>query len=251
MNDFDEINKFSNLSHSWWDYDGEFKTLHHINPTRIDFIKSYCDLSNKKVVDVGCGGGILSEGLAQNGAIVSGVDLSKESIDIAKLHLHESMQNIDYQCIDIAKLHPHESMLNIDYQCIDIETFANSHNNQFDVLTCMEMLEHVSSPQEILANCAKLLKPGGFAFLSTLNRNLKSYALGVIASEYILKLIPKGTHDYKKFIKPSELNHMLKNVGLDIIAIKGINYNPFTYKSSLSNNVDINYIVCCQKSDGI
>jgi 2-polyprenyl-6-hydroxyphenyl methylase / 3-demethylubiquinone-9 3-methyltransferase len=219
-----EIDKFNNLAHEWWNLDGEFKTLHQINPIRLDFIKKHVQLENAKIIDIGCGGGILAESLAKNGALVTGIDLAPQSIETAKLHLYESHLNIDYQCIDIAKI-------------------AEKYPNSFDVVSCMEMLEHVSEPEIIIANCAKLLKPNGVAFFSTLNRTLKSYALGVITAEYILKIIPKGTHNYAKFIKPSELCHMLSKYNLTTKEIQGINYNPINGKTSINNNVDINYIV--------
>lgn len=224
-----EVNKFNDLAHNWWNPDGEFKTLHHINPVRMKFIQTHVNLANKKLIDVGCGGGILSESLALNQAHVTGIDLAPQSIEIAKLHLHES--NLD-----------------INYECVNLIDKANSHKEEFDIVTCMEMLEHVPNPELIIENCAKLLKPNGIAFFSTLNRNIKSYALGILASEYILNLIPKGTHDYKKFIRPSELRSMLKNHKLNIIDIKGLSYNPFNYTAQISNDTSINYMVAAQLS---
>lgn len=223
-----EIHKFNELAHNWWNLDGEFKTLHHINPVRLNFVKKHIDLKNKQLLDVGCGGGIFSEALASEGAIVTGIDLAPQSIEIAKLHLYESN-------------------LSIDYQCIEVEKMAELNFNRFDVVTAMEMLEHVPEPLTIIEQCAKLLKSGGYAFFSTLNRNLKSYLLGVIAAEYILNLVPKGTHDYQRFIKPSELRHMLYQNGLHIVDIKGISYNPITKSANLISNPSINYMVCCQK----
>ncbi|MBY0379538.1 MAG: bifunctional 2-polyprenyl-6-hydroxyphenol methylase/3-demethylubiquinol 3-O-methyltransferase UbiG, partial [Burkholderiales bacterium] len=170
-----EIIKFNNLAHEWWNIDGEFKTLHHINPVRLKFITDHIDLSDKKVIDIGCGGGILTESIAKCGVCsITGIDLAPQSIEVAKLHLYESG-------------------LDIDYKCVDIEIIADELPQCFDVVFCMEMLEHVNNPSVIIQQCSKLLKPGGYAFFSTLNRTLKSYALGVIAAEYILKLIPKGT----------------------------------------------------------
>lgn len=223
-----EVDKFNNLAHEWWDLDGKFKTLHHINPTRLDFIQKHTDLNQKHIIDVGCGGGILAEGMASKNAIVTAIDLAPQSIEIAKLHLHESN-------------------LQVNYECVNIEDFVSHNSEKFDLLTCMEMLEHVPNPDFIVANCAQLLKPSGIAFFSTMNRNLKSYALGVIAAEYVLRLVPKGTHEYKKFIKPSELNKFLRNHGLEVIDISGIKYNPFNNQATLNKDIDINYIIACKK----
>lgn len=227
--DANEINKFNNLAHEWWDTEGQFKTLHDVNPVRLKFIQDHVNLSGKNIADIGCGGGILAESLAKSGATVTAIDLAPQSIEIAKLHLYES------------KLH-------IDYQCIDIESFANDKPELFNIVTCMEMLEHVPNPEIIIANCVKLLKPGGVAFFSTLNKTLKSYALGVLASEYILKIIPKGTHSYEKFIRPSKLRSMLSKYNLNMVDIKGIQYNPFNGNAKTTNNVDINYMVACIKN---
>lgn len=223
-----EVDKFNDLAHEWWDVDGGFKTLHHVNPVRLDFITKQTDLRGKSVIDIGCGGGILAESMARLGAHVTGIDLAPQSIEIAQLHLHESGLNVNYECIDSAAL-------------------VNKTHTPYDVLTCMEMLEHVPNPDTIISNCGQLLTSGGVAFFSTLNRNLKSYLLGVIAAEYLLKLIPKGTHEYKKFIKPSELSTMLNKHGFQLLSISGIEYNPLTYKASLTQNVDINYIISCRK----
>lgn len=223
-----EIDKFNNLAHEWWNIEGQFKTLHQINPARVEFIKRHAKLDNIELIDVGCGGGILAESLAASGAKVTAIDLAPQSIEIAKLHLYESNLDINYECIEIG------------------EKSATSAQ-QFDVLTCMEMLEHVPSPEYIIAECSKLIKPNGIAFFSTLNRNLKSYALGVIAAEYILKLVPTGTHDYTKFIKPAELRKLLVAHGFELIAINGIDYNPLTENFGISNNTDINYMIACRK----
>ncbi len=223
-----EIDKFNNLAHEWWNQEGEFKTLHQINPARVEFIKKHIDLAGKQVIDVGCGGGILSESLAQNGALVTAIDLAPQSIEIAKLHLYESGLNVNYECIEIAEK-------------------AKLETEKYDVVTCLEMLEHVPDPNYIIKECAKLLKPGGRAFFSTLNRNYKSYALGVIAAEYVLQLVPKGTHDFQKFIKPSELRQLLRQNCFELIALNGIDYNPITQNFGLGNNTDINYLVACQK----
>lgn len=223
-----EINKFNNLAHEWWNIDGEFRTLHQINPARVEFIKSHINLIDKKVIDVGCGGGILSESLAKAGANVTAVDLAPQSIEVAKLHLYESNLNIDYQCVDICNI-------------------AINKPNSYDVVTCMELLEHVYNLDEIISNCAKLIKTDGLAFFSTINKNPKSYLLGVLIAEYVIKLLPKGTHDYKKFITPANLQQILYKHNLLLIDIKGLHYNPLTQIASISQNVDINYMVCCVK----
>ncbi len=226
--DVNEIDKFDNLSYSWWDSNGELKTLHHINPSRVNFIKKFVDLTNKKIVDVGCGGGILSEALSLEGAHLTGIDLSSQAIEVAKLHLYESK-------------------LNIDYRCCPLNEFALQNINSYDVVVCMEMLEHVTNYEDIIKQCSLVLKTGGMAFFSTINRGFKSYILGVLTAEYILKIIPKGTHDYVKFIKPSELKNVLNRYNMQIIDIKGLTYNPITANAFLSNNVDVNYMVCCKK----
>lgn len=224
----EEVNKFNDLAHEWWNLEGQFKTLHQINPARVEFIKKYTQLNETKLIDVGCGGGILAESLAKEGADVTAIDLAPQSIEIAKLHLYESN-------------------LNVNYECIEISEKAQAAPQQFDVITCMEMLEHVPDPEYIIAECAKLIKPDGIAFFSTLNRNFKSYALGVVAAEYLLKLVPVGTHDYKKFITPAEMRSMLKKHGFELIAISGIDYNPFTANFGLGKNTDINYLLACKK----
>ncbi|MDQ5921317.1 MAG: 2-polyprenyl-6-hydroxyphenyl methylase / 3-demethylubiquinone-9 3-methyltransferase [Pseudomonadota bacterium] len=224
-----EIDKFDQLAHEWWNLDGEFRTLHQLNPVRLKFMQNHVDsLANKKIIDIGCGGGILAEGMASLGAIVTAIDLSKQSIATAKLHLFESR-------------------LNIIYECTDVTSKAQEYAGEFDILTCMEMLEHTSDPEDIIDQCSRLLKPDGLGFFSTINRNLKSYALGVVAAEYIINIIPRGTHDYTKFIKPSKLRSLLAQHQLELIDIKGIRYNPLTQKAKLGSNVDINYIVACRK----
>lgn len=225
--DLHEIKKFNNLAYSWWDTEGAFKTLHLINPVRTKFIQKHIKLDNKLVIDVGCGGGILCESLSQQGAKVTGIDLAPQVIEVARLHLHESK-------------------LAIKYECTDIVVKAQNAPQHFDVVTCMELLEHVADTETIIKNCAKLVKPNGIIFFSTLNRNLKSYLLAILMAEYILKLIPKGTHDYQKFIKPSELQQMLAVYGLTIIDIKGLCYNPITSSVTINNKPSINYIVACK-----
>lgn len=229
--DANEILKFNNLAHAWWNLDGEFKTLHHINPTRIEFISRFIKLEQKHVIDVGCGGGILSESMANLGAHVTGIDLAPQSIEVAKLHLYETNLKVDYRCVDIA----------------DIADSAVKHNKLFDIVTNMEMLEHVPNPELIIQDCARLLKTGGYAFFSTLNRNIKSYTLSILLGEYVCNLIPRGTHDYQKFIKPSELREMLSKYNLQILDIKGLSYNPLNHTSKIINDVSVNYMIACVK----
>ncbi len=223
-----EIEKFSALAHKWWDKTSEFKPLHEINPLRVGFIDQYAGISGKKILDVGCGGGILAEGLAERGAAVTGIDLAEKSLKVAKLHLFESG-------------------LTVDYQNIPVEELAKQHPESFDIVTCMEMLEHVPSPASIVAACASLVKPGGWVFFSTLNRNPKSYLLAVVGAEYVLNMLPRGTHDYKKFIKPSELARMTRGAGLDTVALTGMTFNPITQIYKLSDDADVNYLVATRK----
>ncbi|MFZ2171597.1 MAG: bifunctional 2-polyprenyl-6-hydroxyphenol methylase/3-demethylubiquinol 3-O-methyltransferase UbiG [Methylococcaceae bacterium] len=218
-----EINKFGSMAERWWDTQGEFKTLHDINPLRIQFIQSYADITGKRIVDVGCGGGILTEGLAKLGADALGIDLSEELIDIADLH-------------------GLESGVSAHYQKISAEALAQQQPESFDHVTCMEMLEHVPDPGSIISACATLVKPGGIVFFSTLNRKPKAYLLAILAAEYILQMLPKGTHDYKTFIKPSELSQSARNAGLELQGMVGIEYNPFNKRFSLGKDIDVNYI---------
>jgi 2-polyprenyl-6-hydroxyphenyl methylase/3-demethylubiquinone-9 3-methyltransferase len=223
-----EIDKFSALAHHWWDTSSEFKPLHAINPLRLDWICQHTDLKGKKVLDVGCGGGILTESLANAGAQAKGIDLSEKALKVADLHSLES---------GIA----------VQYEYISAENLAVKEAGQYDVVTCMEMLEHVPNPLSIIQACASLVKPGGKVFFSTLNRNPKSYLLAVIGAEYILRMLPKGTHDYKKFIKPSELNGYLREAGLEMNEIIGLTYNPITEVYALGRDTDVNYLVATTK----
>ena len=225
-----EVNKFGSMAERWWDTQGEFKTLHDINPLRIGFIQGYIDITGKRIVDVGCGGGILTEGLATQGADALGIDLSEELIDVAELH-------------------GLESGVNTHYQKISAEALAQEQPESFDHVTCMEMLEHVPDPGSIIAACATMVKPGGMVFFSTLNRKPKAYLLAIVAAEHVLKMLPKGTHSYKTFIKPSELCQSARNVGLELQGMVGIEYNPFNKKFNLGKDVDVNYIAAFKRID--
>ena len=222
--DQNELDKFSQLAHRWWDPNSEFKPLHEINPLRLEWIDGLVGISGKKVLDIGCGGGILSESMAQRGALVTGIDLSEKALSVARLHLLESGRNVHYQMISA-------------------EDLADQAAGSFDVVTCMEMLEHVPRPASTIAACAALVKPGGHVFFSTLNRNAKAYVLAVIGAEYILKMLPKGTHDYAKFIKPSELSRWAKSVGLEPEQLIGMTYNPITKHYRLGRDTDVNYLL--------
>lgn len=224
-----EIEKFGALASRWWDPDGEFKPLHQINPLRVDFIQRQCDgVFGKRVLDIGCGGGLVTEALAQAGAKVTGIDLAEQSLQVARLHALESK-------------------LDIDYQCIAAEDFAAQHAGEFDVVTCLEMLEHVPAPASIVEAAAKLVKPGGTLVFSTLNRNLKSWLLGIVAAEYVLRWVPKGTHEHGKFIQPAELLRVTDAVGASAKAITGIHYLPWRGFYLDDSNVDVNYIVALTK----
>lgn len=225
-----EINKFGSLAERWWDISGEFKTLHDINPLRIRFIQEHAEINGKRIVDVGCGGGILSEGLAKNGADMLGIDLSEELIDIADLH-------------------GLESGVNAHYRKISAEALADEQPEGFDHVTCMEMLEHVPDPASIVRACAKLVKPGGTVFFSTLNRKPKAFLLAIVAAEYVLRMLPKGTHDFKTFIKPSELSRWSRDAGLELQSMAGIEYNPLTKRFSLGKDIDVNYLAAFKRID--
>ncbi len=223
-----EIHKFGSLAERWWDPLGDFKTLHDVNPLRLQFIQEYTELQGKRIVDVGCGGGILTEGLAKYGAEALGIDLSQELIDIADLH-------------------GLESGINAHYQKISAEELADTQAETFDHVTCMEMLEHVPDAGAIIAACKKMVKPDGMVFFSTLNRKPKAYVLAIVAAEYVLKMLPKGTHEYKTFIKPSELCKSARAAGLELQGIIGIEYNPFSKKFSLGKDIDVNYIAAFKR----
>ncbi len=225
--DPNELDKFSQLAHKWWDPNSEFKPLHDINPLRLGYINNHAGLAGKTVLDVACGGGILSESMAGLNANVSGIDLSDKALQVAKLHLLESGKRVSYRKIAVEEL-------------------AIEQPAHFDVITCMEMLEHVPDPHSVIAACAKLAKPGGWLFFSTLNRNLKSYLFAILGAEYVLKLLPKGTHDYDKFIKPSELAQSCRNAGLTMVDLIGMSYNPISKIYLLGNDTSVNYMVACR-----
>lgn len=223
-----ELEKFSQLAHRWWDPNSEFKPLHEINPLRLDYIAELAGgLEEKKVLDVGCGGGILSESMAAKGAQVTGIDLGDKALKVAKLHLLESGQQVEYRKITV-------------------ESLAKEQPQHYDVVTCMEMLEHVPDPMSVINSCAQLVKPGGWVFFSTINRNAKAYLFAVIGAEYILNLLPRGTHEYAKFIKPSELARMARNAGLTDEKLIGMTYNPITKVYALEDDTDVNYIMACR-----
>jgi len=225
-----EIHKFGSRAERWWDPNGEFKTLHDVNPLRLHFIRQFAELSGRRVVDVGCGGGILTEGLAKAGAEALGIDLSEELIDIADLH-------------------GLETGITAHYRKISAETLAEQQPAGFDHVTCMEMLEHVPDPASIIRACATLVKPGGMVFFSTLNRVPKAYLLAILAAEHLLKMVPKGTHDYKTFIKPSELCQSARNAGLELQGMTGIEYNPFSKQFNLGKDIDVNYIAAFKRPE--
>jgi 2-polyprenyl-6-hydroxyphenyl methylase/3-demethylubiquinone-9 3-methyltransferase len=224
-----EIAKFSELAHRWWDPNSEFRPLHEINPLRLKWIDQKAALAGKKVLDIGCGGGILAEAMAAAGASVSGIDLSEKALKVARLHLYESG-------------------LSVDYQLVSAEDFAAQHAGEFDVVTCMEMLEHVPDPGSIVAACAQLVKPGGQVFFSTLNRNPKSWLFAIVGAEYILKLLPRGTHEYLKFIRPPSSARMAREARLDIAGLIGMTYNPLT-KVYAEADTDVNYLMATRRGN--
>lgn len=223
-----EINKFNKHAARWWDKEGDLKSLHDINPLRLGFIAENTNLNNSTLIDVGCGGGILTEALAKSGANATGIDMSDEALKVARLHALDSG-------------------LSIDYEHITVEEMAAKKNASFDTVTCLEMLEHVPDPASVVKACATLVKPGGNLFFSTLNRNPKSYLFAILGAEYILQLLPRGTHDYQKFIKPSELDAWLRDCGCEIVSLKGMDYNPLSKNYSLTSNVSVNYLVYARK----
>jgi 2-polyprenyl-6-hydroxyphenyl methylase / 3-demethylubiquinone-9 3-methyltransferase len=223
-----ELAKFGELAHRWWDPHSEFRPLHEINPLRLEWIAQLAPLAGRDVLDVGCGGGILAEAMARRGARVTGIDLGEKALKVAQLHLLESR-------------------LAVRYACASAEDFAAQHPASFDVVTCMELLEHVPDPASTVAACTRLLRPGGRAFFSTINRNPKSYLFAVIGAEYILKLLPRGTHDYARFVRPSELAHWCRAAGLRAAEMTGMTYNPLTRRYRLEADTSVNYLLACVK----
>ena len=227
--DADEIAKFSQIADKWWDKNGEFKPLHDINPLRLGYINSFAQLVGKRVLDVGCGGGILSESMAKRGAAhVTGIDMAEKSLETAQAHA--AAERVD----------------NIDYRCIRVEDLAAEQPHNFDVVTCMEMMEHVPDPAAIVKACSELVKPDGMVFFSTINRNPKSYLHLIVGAEYVLNVVPKGTHDWQKFITPAELARMCRQAGLDVIDTKGMTYNLLTRCYSLCDSTEVNYMIACR-----
>jgi 2-polyprenyl-6-hydroxyphenyl methylase/3-demethylubiquinone-9 3-methyltransferase len=226
--DHAEVNKFEELASRWWDPNSEFKPLHEINPLRLEYIQRLAPLEGKRVLDVGCGGGILSESMAACGAQVTGIDMGEAPLQVARLHLLESG-------------------LEINYERIPAERLAEEQPEHYDIVTCMEMLEHVPDPGSVVNACARLVKPEGKLFFSTINRNPKSYLFAIVGAEYVLKLLPKGTHDYAKFIRPSELHAWLREAGLTTIGMTGMSYNPLTQIYKMTDDVDVNYLVAATR----
>lgn len=224
-----ELAKFSDLAHRWWDLESEFRPLHEINPLRLKWLNGLLSLQGQRALDVGCGGGILSEAMARAGAHVLGIDLSTKALKVAQLHALEAGETAP------------------EYREISVEGLAEEQPGSFDVVTCMEMLEHVPDPASIVRACAALAKPGSWVFFSTLNRNPKSFVFAIIGAEYLLRLLPRGTHEYAKFIRPSELARWCRNVGLEIVATRGIAYNPLTRRYALSEDTRVNYLLACRK----
>ena len=225
-----ELAKFSDLAHRWWDTESEFRPLHQINPLRLDWIEAHVALSGKRVLDVGCGGGILSDSIARRGANVLGIDLSAKALKVAQLHALEA------------------DTPNVEYREVSAEALAVEQPGGFDVVTCMEMLEHVPDPSSIVAACTSLVKPGGRVFFSTINRNAKAFLFAIVGAEHVLQLLPKGTHEYAKFIRPSELAQWCRNTGLELLETRGMQYSPITRRYWLSSDTSVNYLLACRRS---
>ena len=228
--DQSEIAKFESLAHRWWDPEGDFRTLHDINPLRVDYVARHCELVGACVVEIGCGGGIFAEALAARGARVLGADLAEGTLAVARLHAVESR-------------------IDIQYRQIGAEALAAEAPGTFDVVACLEMIEHVPDPQSIVTACATLAKPGGHVFFSTINRNPKAWALAVVGAEYLFNLVPRGTHDYRKFVRPSELARAVRDAGLVMQEIVGMTYNPLTRRATLGADVDVNYFLLATKPE--
>ena len=227
-----ELAKFSDLAHRWWDKEGEFRPLHQINPLRLEWIKSLCPLGGQQVLDVGCGGGILADAMARAGAVVTGIDLATKALRVAQLHALEAKTP------------------DVQYREVSVEALALQQPASFDAVTCMEMLEHVPDPASVVRACAALVKPGGWVFFSTLNRSPQSFLFAIVGAEYLLNLLPRGTHEYAKMIRPSELAHYCRAAGLDLQHTRGMAYNPLTQRYSLSSDTSVNYLFATQKPAG-
>jgi 2-polyprenyl-6-hydroxyphenyl methylase/3-demethylubiquinone-9 3-methyltransferase len=223
-----ELSKFGELAHRWWDRNSEFRPLHDMNPLRLEWIDTLAGLAGKRVLDIGCGGGILSEAMAGRAEHVTGIDLATKALGVARLHAMES------------------GVENIEYREVAAETLAAEAPHRFDLVTCMEMLEHVPDPASVVRACAELVRPGGWVFFSTLNRNAKSFLFGIVGAEYLLRLLPKGTHEYARFIRPSELAAWCRAAGLDLATTRGMEYNPLTRRFSLSDDCSVNYLLACR-----
>ena len=224
-----ELAKFSDLAHHWWDPESEFKPLHQINPLRLDWIHALADLNRKRVLDVGCGGGILADSMARKGADVTGIDLASKSLRVAQLHALET------------------GTPNIQYREVSVEALAQEQPASFDVVTCMEMLEHVPDPGSVVRACAELVKPDGWVFFSTLHRSAKAFMLAIVGAEYVLNMLPRGTHEYAKMIRPSELAASCREAGLDLVGTKGMEYNPITQRYALTTDSSVNYMLAARK----
>jgi len=224
-----ELAKFSELAHRWWDTESEFRPLHQINPLRLDWIDAHARLQGKRVVDIGCGGGILADSMARRGANVLGIDLATKPLKVAQLHALEA------------------GTPDIDYREVPAETLADEAPATFDVVTCMEMLEHVPDPSSIVRACATLVKPGGWVFFSTINRNAKAFVFAIVGAEHVLQLLPKGTHEYARFIRPSELAQWCRDAGLELTDTRGMEYNPITQRYKLSGDTSVNYLIACRR----
>ncbi|WP_312781451.1 bifunctional 2-polyprenyl-6-hydroxyphenol methylase/3-demethylubiquinol 3-O-methyltransferase UbiG [Acidovorax temperans] len=224
-----ELAKFSDLAHHWWDPESEFKPLHQINPLRLDWIHALSDLNQKRVLDVGCGGGILADSMARKGADVTGIDLASKSLRVAQLHALET------------------GTPNIQYREVSVEALAQEQPASFDVVTCMEMLEHVPDPSSVVRACAELVKPDGWVFFSTLHRSAKAFMLAIVGAEYVLNMLPRGTHEYAKMIRPSELAASCREAGLDLVGTKGMEYNPITQRYALTTDTSVNYMLAARK----
>ncbi len=229
--DLAELAKFDSLASRWWDADGDFRPLHQINPLRLDWIRQLVDLDGMRAVDIGCGGGILTEAMAEAGATVTGIDMAEGPLAVARLHQEESGTEVDYRQTTAEEL-------------------AAASPGQFDVVTCLEMLEHVPDPSRIVRACFELVRPGGHVFFSTINRNPKSFVFAIVGAEYVLRLLPRGTHEYEKFIRPSELEAWARTAGLELRSSIGLHYNPLTREYSLGSNLDVNYLMYCQRPAG-